>query len=64
MILSFLFDCRTIGMNPPLAPSSRPVARSSQIIGQDVADSTQQDMARMLDRFELPAPVEEDWGGE
>lgn len=34
------------------------VAPSGTIRGQDVADSTQQEIARMLDRFEPPAPVE------
>lgn len=34
------------------------VGADGKIVGQDVADSTQQDIARMLDRFEPPAPVE------
>lgn len=33
-------------------------APDGEIIGQEVADSTQQDIARMLERFEPPAPVE------
>lgn len=31
---------------------------NGKLLGQDVADSTQQEIARMLDRFEPPAPVE------
>jgi ATP-dependent DNA helicase RecG len=34
------------------------VGADGKIVGQDVADTTQQDLARMLDRFEPPAPVE------
>lgn len=34
------------------------VGPDGTIVGQDVADTTQQDIARMLDRFEPPAPVE------
>jgi hypothetical protein len=34
------------------------VGADGKIVGQDVADSTQQDIARMLDRFEPPVPVE------
>jgi ATP-dependent DNA helicase RecG len=34
------------------------VGADGKILGQEVADSTQQDIARMLDRFEPPAPVE------
>ncbi len=34
------------------------VAPDGEIVGQQVADSTQQELARMLDRFEPPAPIE------
>lgn len=34
------------------------VSPDGTITGQDVADKTQQEIARMLDRFEPPAPVE------
>jgi ATP-dependent DNA helicase RecG len=34
------------------------VGPNGELLGQDVADSTQQEIARMLDRFEPPAPVE------
>lgn len=34
------------------------VEPNGDIIGQEVADTTQQDIARMLDRFEPPAPIE------
>jgi ATP-dependent DNA helicase RecG len=34
------------------------VGPNGELFGQEVADSTQQEIARMLDRFEPPAPVE------
>lgn len=34
------------------------VTPEGRIVGQEVADRTQQDIARVLDRFEPPAPVE------
>jgi len=34
------------------------VSPDGRIVGQEVADTTQQDIARMLDRFEPPSPVE------
>lgn len=34
------------------------VSPAGELRGQDVSDSTQQDIARMLDRFEPAAPVE------
>ena len=34
------------------------VSPDGKITGQEVADKTQQEIARMLDRFEPPAPVE------
>lgn len=34
------------------------VGPDGKLVGQDVADTTQQEIARVLDRFEPPAPVE------
>ena len=34
------------------------VAPDGAIVGQQIADTTHQDLARMLERFEPPAPIE------